>query len=149
MPLPCHAVRIYAAKRAAGWVVRKQLGRALRQEGAVLAAIIHLMTAEDPTQAPPPFVDAEAPPLPQQQQQQQRRRPPRPSAAASALWQGTLSRMSLGGAAMSGKAWSVAAQTRAARAMGIHPDLFDSVEPVYQRSGPAAISMQVRRVRMS
>ncbi|KAL4458781.1 hypothetical protein ABPG75_013646 [Micractinium tetrahymenae] len=176
-----------------GRVVRKQLAKALRQEGAVLEAIVQLLTADEAqprhskgssshgsldveaggsgggspgTDSP----DALPRAAPAHQQQQVQLGPTaadgvdedgepdfpvaQPSAADAfaealqrrlrhALRRGSkaLSRIS---SQLSFRAASVRAAKRAAeaRAMGIHPDMFDAVEPIYAMSGPTAASIQ-------
>lgn len=173
--------------RAAGWVVRKQLARALRQEGRVVEAIVQLMTAEEPggggsdgAQAPPPAKGSQGGPggsgdidtlsssgvrggvlypdflslgqgadswsaaahWPAAAGEQQQR----------SLVGGLVARLVRRGA-RTGRALSrrLSATLRgsrgsvagAAAAMGIAPELYGAVEPVYAMSGPTAASMQV------
>ena len=79
-PEPSAAVARTACARLprAGWVVRKQLSRALRQEGAVLEAVVRLMTELEPdggsggsTKTSAPLGEAASEAGLQQQQQQQ------------------------------------------------------------------------------
>ena len=177
--------------------MRKQLAKALRQEGAVLEAIVLLLTADDVHQtqlskggSSHSSMDVEAgtggasscgvpspgsspsphPPQPPQPQQQQSVSPadgvdedgepdfpvvqPSASEALSAALQRRLrGALRRGGAALSrvssqlsmrGASVRAAKRTAEARAMGIHPDLFEVVEPIYAMSGPTAANLQVR-----
>ena len=153
---------------APGWTVRKQLARALRQEGAVLEAIVDLLTAEEacsgaessrgssggPEAAPnhdgaedgAGDDDGEEADFP----------PAQPSAevalstALGGAWRrlrhrsgATLSRISSAMSLRGGRAVGARAAADAA-AMGIHSELQSSVEPIYRMSGPTSASLQVQ-----
>lgn len=180
-------------------MVRKQLARALRQEGCVVEAIVQLMTAEDPTQGLPlgPAAAAAAAPAAGEAAAQQAGsgggkgassggtagvrggqlfpdfmslsegadswsaaanwpvtsgdEPSATPALLRRLWARAghgrrslgrgLSRLSQG---LRGSRANLRETAAAAAAMGIHPDLYVAVEPIYAMSGPTAASMQAR-----
>ena len=177
-------------------MVRKQTARALRQEGAVLEAIVQLMTAEDPTRGPPvgPAAAAAAAAAANGRAMGQQGEAgggaaagvrggvlypdfmslaegadswsaaanwpaarddafPRLPAALRRLWaragRGSrrlgrgLSRLS-GSLRGSRASLRDAAAVAAAATMGIHPDMYAAVDPIYAMTGPTAASLQVR-----
>ncbi|KAL4435890.1 hypothetical protein ABPG77_000652 [Micractinium sp. CCAP 211/92] len=182
-----------------GRVVRKQLAKALRQEGAVLEAIVQLLTADDAelrlgklgkagsslssmdveagmgsgSSAAAPSPDStSSPEQPGEHTQEQPQeevvspaegvdedgepdfpvsKPSAYEALVSAAQRRLRRALHRSGAALSRVSVQLSARASAgrsakrsaeARAMGIHPDLLDAVEPIYAMSGPTAVSMQ-------
>jgi hypothetical protein len=139
----------------AGWVVRKQMARALRQEGAVLEAIVRLMAAEDPLNADVTCNIHRSSgsssdsgggsserdfPAASSGRQGGAAAAGRAKLAAAAAWLGggrrALSRLSSRGGA------SRRDLQAAAQGMGIHSDMQAAVEPIYAMAGPATDSIQ-------
>lgn len=160
----------------AGWVVRKQLARALRQEGAVLAATLQLLTAGGPAVAgSQPGPDAEegaAAAEPALGGEHCGGDGGEGSPCKAAHTEGRTA--SLGGLASSlGRLWCRSRRSRlrhvpslgaglsrislavrrgsrddltaTAAALGVHPELYPAVEPIYTLSGPASASIQASR----
>jgi hypothetical protein len=173
----------------AGWVVRKQLARALRQEGAVLEAAVLLLTVENPAAGTVQPVksaehaaegaedggevgssnkqedeededdDLDFPPSPPFDEQADMQ-PASLTATLRRLWHtgrgssmrrvtslGTsLSHLSFAASGRRSSSKGLQASKRvqaAAAALGVRPDLYAAVEPIYRMSEPAAASIQV------
>jgi hypothetical protein len=162
----------------AGWVVRKQLARALRQEGAVLAATVRLLTeggqAVQGSRAEAELTAAEAQggtaAAGVANEGEQRRGSDVEGCPPEALHDGASAACQGGLAGALRRLWCRSRRTRlrhisslgaglsriplavrrgsrsdlaaTAAALGVQPELYPAVEPIYALSGPASASLQ-------